>query len=54
MVRVWKVTLRSAANVLFADSIDWGEGQLRVLEEIDGYLIGISDSSSLDNSEITP
>lgn len=28
---------------LFAEAIDWGEGELRVLETIEGYLVGVTD-----------
>jgi hypothetical protein len=28
---------------LFQETIDWGEGELRVLETVEGYLVGVSD-----------
>ena len=33
---------RNSTDALLSESIDWGEGNLRVLEEIEGRLIGIS------------
>lgn len=34
---------RNVTNTLFAQIIDWGDGQLNVLDNIDGTLIGISE-----------
>ncbi len=38
-----KVFLWNLSSDLFAETIDWGEGDLRVLEPIEGLLIGVSD-----------
>ena len=38
-----KVFLWNLSSDLFAETIDWGEGDLRVLEPIEGLLVGISD-----------
>ena len=38
-----KVFLWNLSSDLFQESIDWGEGELRVLETIEGYLVGITD-----------
>lgn len=38
-----KVYLWNLSSNLFAETIDWGEGELRVLELIDGILVGVSD-----------
>lgn len=35
---------RNTSSVLFTGSVDWGDGNIRVLEEIEGYLVGISIS----------
>lgn len=32
-----------ASTEKFVDVIDWGEGELRVLETVEGYLVGITD-----------
>lgn len=40
---VSKVFLWNLSSDLFAESIDWGEGELRVLETIEGMLVGITD-----------
>jgi len=37
---------RDTSLTTLSDSIDWGEGNLKVLEEVDGALIGISLSGS--------
>ena len=38
-----KVFLWNLSSDLFAETIDWGEGELRVLEFVEGYLVGITD-----------
>jgi hypothetical protein len=38
-----KVYLWNLSSDLFYETIDWGEGDLRVLENIEGMLIGVSD-----------
>jgi hypothetical protein len=38
-----KVYLWNLSSDLFQESIDWGEGELRILETIEGNLIGITD-----------
>lgn len=38
-----KVFLWNLSSDLFQEAIDWGEGELRVLENIEGYLVGITD-----------
>lgn len=38
-----KVFLWNLSSDLFAEAIDWGEGELRILETIEGYLVGITD-----------
>lgn len=38
-----KVFLWNLSSDLFQEAIDWGEGELRVLETIEGYLVGITD-----------
>jgi hypothetical protein len=38
-----KVFIWNLSSDLFVETIDWGEGDLRVLENIDGLLIGITD-----------
>jgi hypothetical protein len=38
-----KVFLWDLSSDLFQESIDWGEGELRVLETIEGILIGVTD-----------
>ena len=38
-----KVFLWNLSSDLFAETIDWGEGDLRVLEPIEGLLVGITD-----------
>lgn len=38
-----KVFIWNLSSDLFADTIDWGEGELRVLENIEGQLVGITD-----------
>jgi hypothetical protein len=40
---VSKVFLWNMASDLFAETIDWGEGDLRVLENIEGMLVGVTD-----------
>ena len=40
---VSKVFLWDLSSDLFAETIDWGEGELRVLETIEGYLVGVTD-----------
>jgi len=37
---------RDSTLATLSESIDWGEGVLNVLEELDGYLIGISTSAT--------
>lgn len=38
-----KVFLWNLTGVDVTEAIDWGEGELRVLETIEGYLVGITD-----------
>jgi hypothetical protein len=38
-----KVFLWDGSSDLFAETIDWGEGELRVLEFVEGILIGVTD-----------
>ena len=38
-----KVFLWNLSSDLFQESIDWGEGELRILETIEGYLVGVTD-----------
>ncbi len=38
-----KVFLWDGSSDLFAESIDWGEGELRILETIEGMLVGVTD-----------
>lgn len=38
-----KVFLWNLSSDLFAETIDWGEGELRVLEVVEGLLVGITD-----------
>jgi hypothetical protein len=38
-----KVFLWNLSSDLFAETIDWGEGDLRVLEPIEGLLVGVTD-----------
>lgn len=38
-----KVFLWNLSSDLFAETIDWGEGDLRVLEPIEGFLVGVTD-----------
>lgn len=38
-----KVFLWNLSSDLFAETIDWGEGELRVLEPIEGLLVGVTD-----------
>ena len=40
---VSKVLLWDGTSTEVQESIDWGEGELRVLETIEGYLVGITD-----------
>jgi hypothetical protein len=40
---VSKVFIWDKSSDLFSDTIDFGEGELRVLEYVDGVLVGISD-----------
>jgi len=40
---VSKVFIWNLSSDLFAESLDWGEGELRILENIEGMLIGITD-----------
>lgn len=46
---VSKVFLWNLSSDLFAETIDWGEGELRVLETVEGILVGVSDKY-LNNS----
>jgi hypothetical protein len=39
---------RNTSYVILNEAIDWGEGSLQVLEELDGFLIGISKQSGLN------
>lgn len=38
-----KVFLWNLTSVDIQEAIDWGEGELRVLETIEGYLVGVTD-----------
>lgn len=38
-----KVFLWNGSADLFAETIDWGEGELRVLDTVDGLLVGVTD-----------
>lgn len=38
-----KVFIWNLSSDLFAETIDWGEGELRVLEMVEGMLIGVTD-----------
>jgi len=38
-----KVFIWNLSSDLFAETIDWGEGDLRVLEMVEGMLIGVTD-----------
>ena len=38
-----KVFIWNLSSDLFQDTVDWGEGELRVLENIEGFLIGVTD-----------
>ena len=38
-----KVYLWNLSSNLFAETIEWGEGELRILENVDGILVGVSD-----------
>lgn len=38
-----KVLLWDGTSTEIQESIDWGEGELRVLETIEGYLVGVTD-----------
>jgi hypothetical protein len=40
---VSKVFLWNLSSDLFQETIDWGEGELRVLETIEGILVGVTD-----------
>jgi hypothetical protein len=40
---VSKVFLWDLSSDLFQETIDWGEGELRILENIEGYLVGVTD-----------
>ena len=40
---VSKVFLWNLSSDLFQETIDWGEGELRVLETVEGYLVGVTD-----------
>lgn len=40
---VSKVFLWNLSSDLFAETIDWGEGDLRVLEPVEGLLVGVTD-----------
>lgn len=40
---VSKVFLWNLSSDLFQETLDWGEGELRVLETIEGMLIGVTD-----------
>ncbi len=40
---VSKVLLWDGTSTDIQESIDWGEGELRILETIEGYLVGITD-----------
>lgn len=38
-----KVFLWNGSSDLFQETIDWGEGELRILENIEGILVGVTD-----------
>jgi hypothetical protein len=38
-----KVFIWNLSSDLFAETIDWGEGDLRILEVVEGLLVGVSD-----------
>jgi hypothetical protein len=38
-----KVFIWNLSSDLFAETADWGEGELRILENVEGMLIGVSD-----------
>lgn len=38
-----KVFLWNLSSDLFAETLDWGEGDLRILETIEGMLVGVTD-----------
>jgi hypothetical protein len=38
-----KVFIWNLSSDLFAETIDWGEGELRVLENVEGMLVGVTD-----------
>lgn len=40
---VSKVLLWDGTSTEIQESVDWGEGELRVLETIEGYLVGVTD-----------
>lgn len=40
---VSKVLLWDGTSTDIQESIDWGEGELRILETIEGYLVGVTD-----------
>lgn len=40
---VSKVFLWNLSSDLFAETIDWGEGDLRVVETVEGMLVGVTD-----------
>jgi hypothetical protein len=40
---VSKVFIWNLASDLFQETLDWGEGDLRILENIEGMLIGVTD-----------
>lgn len=42
---------RDTSLTTFAESINWGAGKLKVLNNLDGVLIGISEVSSFDGSQ---
>jgi hypothetical protein len=40
---VSKVFIWNLSSDLFQETVDWGEGELRVLETVEGYLVGVTD-----------
>jgi hypothetical protein len=38
-----KVFIWNLSSDLFAETVDWGEGDLRILEVVEGLLVGVSD-----------
>lgn len=38
-----KVFIWNLSSDLFAETIDWGEGELRILENVEGMLVGVTD-----------